>query len=106
MRKRVGMIASIICSLAVSVAAYAVPLDKSEFNLMIPQIITAKALDPIKTEMTYVDFIASAHYEMVINTIEQVPIVNEAVVAMNVKSIQTISKVAVIQNSNFERQVS
>ena len=56
--------------------------------------------------MTYVDFIASAHYEMVINTIEQVPIVNEAVVAMNVKSIQTISKVAVIQNSNFERQVS
>ena len=104
MRKRLGLCAALF-SLAISVAATAVPIDMTHFDVTLPTVITSGVLDPTDTAMTHEDFVPAAPYEMVIETIDKVPLDTPLVAEFSNSTVNpaTISNIAVKLNINFER---
>lgn len=114
MRKRLCLCAALF-SLAISVCATAMPIDTVHFDVTLPTVIASGVLDVNDTAMTHEDFVPAAPYEMVINTIDYVPIdidliIDEAVIATDKELGVTeylvamaILNDAVKLNTNFER---
>ncbi|MBL4904266.1 MAG: hypothetical protein JKY62_16710 [Desulfocapsa sp.] len=103
MRKRIGLM-SILVSFSLSVCCMAAPVDFTQYDYMLPQLITSNGSDPLDTAVTEEDFVVAMPYKMVVETIEKVPLAKTRIQSIAIDF--HFDNLAVKQNQNFERTQS
>lgn len=106
---------SALCGILFTVAVTAAPVDITSHRYMVPQIITSNALALTNdSTMTHSDYVAPIAY-VVINTVpEHVPIaliMTDELIDLAISEVVEVTNAhfsnhAVMQNLNFERQLS
>ncbi len=101
MRGYKRLIALSVCSILLSVSAIAMPIDVTQFDMMVPVTITP--LGDVATEVSAAEFNVAKPYVVGLAAPQQVPIaeVGESVLLTQIESIDNHPAK---QNLNFERQ--
>ncbi len=95
-------IASMICGLLLSVAAFAVPINVSSYEVTVPSALAVSDLDATTVDHKY--FIVAEPYVVTLDVATHVPITADDLARLDARNHS--SNLAVMQNVNFERTPS